>query len=202
MKHTLVLRDLVLVCGLLQGLVPGAAATDKLIDLPISAKTPAVESDSSAVYHSSASPLLLGNDGSAVTGGFHIWSLDGSNPLKEVSSKATSRSKLVTTVYDIGKKDLIITISQPNNILQVFDVNGFQEIKEAAKTSIGDWSALCTWKSAKSGNQYFYLFGKKQVVQYLIRADQTSEIIEVSFHESSLRLFQLLYLDTNLQLAC
>ncbi|KAL5324575.1 hypothetical protein ACEPPN_009121 [Leptodophora sp. 'Broadleaf-Isolate-01'] len=179
MKHTSILRDLVFVWGVLQSIVPGSAATDKLIDLPISAKTPAVESDNSAVYHSSSSPLLLGNDGSAAIGGFHIWSLDSSSPLKEISSKATGRSKLVATVYGIAEKDLIITISQPNNILQVFDVDGFQEIEEAAKPSIGDWSALCTWKSPKSGTQYFYLFGKKQVVQYMIRADKTLEIVEI-----------------------
>ncbi|KAL2073823.1 hypothetical protein VTL71DRAFT_11149 [Oculimacula yallundae] len=179
MKHPSVLRDLVYGWGVLQSLFPGVAATDKLIDLPISAKTSEVDSDNSAVYHSSSNPLLIGNDGSAATGGFHIWSLGGSLPLKEVSSEATGRSKLVTTVYDIGAKDLIITISQPNNVLQVFDVNGFEEIKEAAKPAIGDWSALCSWKSAKSGSQYFYLFGKKQVVQYLIRAENSMEIVEI-----------------------
>lgn len=181
MKHTTVFRDLVFVWGVLQGIVPGSAATDKLIDLPISAKTSESESDNSAVYQSSSNPLLLGNDGSAATGGFRVWSLNGFSPLTEVSSKATGRSKLATTVYDVGEKDLIITISQPNNVLQVFDINGFQDIKEAAKASIGDWSASCTWKSLKSGSQYFYIFGKKQVIQYLIRADKSYEIVEVSF---------------------
>ncbi|CZT44929.1 related to 3-phytase precursor [Rhynchosporium secalis] len=178
MKHATLFQDLIFVCVVLQSFIAGAAATDKLIDLPISARTSVVDSDNSAVYHSSSNPLLLGNDGSA-TGGFRIWSLDGSSPLREVSAKATGRSKLVTTVYDIGKKDLIITISQPNSVLRVFDVNGFQEIKEAAKSALGDWSALCSWKSPKSGSQYFYLFGKKQVVQYLVRADESLEIFEV-----------------------
>ncbi|KAG4412259.1 hypothetical protein IFR04_014608 [Cadophora malorum] len=175
-------RNLLLALGVLQSLVPGSFATDKLIDLPISAKTPATESDNTAVYSSPSGPLLIGNDGSASTGGFHIWSLDSSSPLNEISSKTTGRSKLVTTVYDIDGKDLIITISQPNNALQVFEIDDggvFPEIEEARKDAIGDWSALCTWKSSKSGEQYFYLFGKKQVVQYLIRDDKKVEIVEI-----------------------
>ena len=178
-------RNLLLALGVLQSLVPGSFATDKLIDLPISAKTPATESDNTAVYSSPSGPLLIGNDGSASTGGFHIWSLDSSSPLNEISSKTTGRSKLVTTVYDIDGKDLIITISQPNNALQVFEIDDggvFPEIEEARKDAIGDWSALCTWKSSKSGEQYFYLFGKKQVVQYLIRDDKKVEIVEVKFN--------------------
>lgn len=182
MKYPSFVRDLVLVWGVLQNIIPISSATDKLIDLPISAKTPPTESDNSAVYSSPSGALLLGNDGSASTGGFNIWSLNTSaSPLQEIASKTTGRSKLVTTVYGIGEKDLIITISQPNNVLQVFDVDGFEAIEEARKSAIGDWSALCTWKSSKSGEQYFYLFGKKQVVQYLIKKDGRVEIVEVSF---------------------
>ncbi|KAK0106888.1 hypothetical protein ONS95_003607 [Cadophora gregata] len=183
MKYPLFIRDLALVWGVLQTIIPGSLATDKLIPFPIAAKTVPTESDNTAVYASPSNPLLIGNDGSASTGGFHIFSLLNLStaPIQSISSKTTGRSKLVTTVYAIGGKDLIITISQPNNALQVFDINGagFDEIEEARKMAVGDWSALCTWKSSKSGEQYFYLFGKKQVVQYLIRKDEKFEIVEI-----------------------
>jgi 3-phytase len=171
-------RGLAVGCGVLQTLVYLASAAHE-VDLLVSARTSEVESDNSAVYYSSR-PLLLGNDGSAATGGFHVWSLDSTSPLREVSVKTPGRSKIVATVYDIGKKDLIITIAQPESVFRVFDVKDLKEIKEAQKTAIGDWSALCTWKSSESGNQYFYIFGKKQAVQYLIRyKKERFEIIEV-----------------------
>lgn len=179
MKSSPLFQTLAVAAGLLQHLIPGAFATDKLIDLPISARTPENDGDNTAVYQSSSNPLLLGNDGSA-TGGFHIFSLDGSSPLEEVSAQTTGRSKLVPTVYNVGGKDLIVTISQPDNVLRVFDIEGVKEIEMAAKSAIGDWSALCTWKSLESGEQYLYLFGKKQVVQHLIRESIGFEIIEVN----------------------
>ncbi|CAG8971149.1 hypothetical protein HYALB_00010124 [Hymenoscyphus albidus] len=139
-------------------------------NLAISAKTSEVESDNTAIYYSTE-PLLLGNDGLAATGGFHVYSLPtGSNStLVEKEWKTPGRTKLLATVYDIGGKDLILTIAQPDSIIRAFEVNGLQEVEEARKSALGDWSALCTWKSAASGNQYFYLFGKKQVVRYLTR---------------------------------
>lgn len=178
MKSDYFFQSVLISCGVLQCLLQFTSAAPE-VDLPISARTPAVESDFTAVYQSSH-PLLIGNDGTASTGGFHVWSLEGTSPLKEIAAHATGRSKLVATVYDVGKKDLILTISQPDSVLHLFDANGVKEIKEAKKEAIGDWSALCTWKSPESGNQYFYLFGKKQAVQYLVRKGRKSfEIIEV-----------------------
>lgn len=178
MKSLSFVRDVVVACGVLQSLVHCATAAPE-VDLPISATTADVESDISAVYYSSR-PLLLGNDGSAATGGFHAWSLDSNaSTLPEVSAKTGGRSKLVAAVYDVGKKDLIVTIAMPDSVLRVFDAEG-KGAQVAEKKAIGDWSALCPWKSAQSGNQYFYLFGKKQAVQYLVRKKEKKvEIVEV-----------------------
>lgn len=148
-------------------------------ELPISSRTGSAEADNAVVYYSS-NPLLVGNDAGAATGGFHVWSLDGKPILNEVASETPGRTKLVAVVYDVGGKDLIITIAQTDSIIRVFDVDGITEIKGPSKKAIGDWSALCTWKSAKSGNQYFYLFGKKQAVQYLItERSKEIKIVEV-----------------------
>lgn len=185
MKPISLIRDIVVACGVLPSLVHGvaaAAAAAREVSLPISAVTADVESGNTAVYYSSR-PLLLGSDGSAAAGGFHVWSLDNggnaSSPLPEVSAVASGRSKLVATVYDVGKKDLVVTIAMPDSVLRVFGAEGMEEIEGAARPAIGDWSALCTWKS-EGGNQYFYLFGKKQAVQYLVRKRKGEfEIVEV-----------------------
>lgn len=164
------------------GLLSSITAETPSTNLTISAKTSEVESDSTAIYHSSE-PLLLGNDGLAATGGFHVFSLelDSNSTLTQTTSKTPGRTKLLATVYGVGDKDLILTIAQPDSVIRAFDLDGFEEVEEARKTALGDWSALCTWKSAASGNQYFYLFGKKQVVQYLIRKDDDDlETVEVS----------------------
>jgi 3-phytase len=179
MKSLSFVRDVVVACAALQTVVYCAAAAPE-VDLPLSASTTDVESDNTAVYYSSH-PVLLGNDGSAATGGFHAWSLDSNaSTLPEVSAKTGGRSKLVGTVYNVGKKDLIITIAMPDSVLRVFDAEG-RGAQVAEKKAIGDWSALCPWKSAESGNQYFYMFGKKQAVQYLIRQKEKKvEVVEVS----------------------
>lgn len=178
MKSFSFVRDVVVACGVLQSVVHGATVALQ-VDLPISASTPDVESDISAVYYSSH-PLLFGNDGSAATGGYHAWSLDSNAAiLPEVSAKTGGRSKLVVPVYGVGKKDLIITIAMPDSVLRVFDA-GNKGAQLAEKKNIGDWSALCPWKSAESGNQYFYMFGKKQAIQYLVRQrEKKFEVVEV-----------------------
>lgn len=179
MKSLSFVRDVVVACSVLQTLVHCAVAAPE-VDLPISVSTADVESDNTAVYYSSH-PLLLGNDGSAATGGIHAWSLDSNaSVLPEVSSKTGGRSKLVAAMYDVGKKDLIATIAMPDSVLRVFDAEG-KGAQVAEKKAIGDWSALCPWKSDKSGNQYLYMFGKKQAVQYLIRKrEKKIEVVEVS----------------------
>lgn len=166
---------------ILGGLVSTISAAEE-VALPVTAYTSPVESDWTAVYYS-RSPLLLGNDGSTSTGGFHAWSLTSTTtPLTEVSARFTGRTKLVTTVYDVGKTDLIITIAQTDSLFRVFDAKTQEVIRGVEKEAIGDWSALCPWRSPKSGNQYLYLFGKKQARQYLVREKKRGfEIVEVSF---------------------
>jgi 3-phytase len=150
-------------------------------DLPITKKTQDIESDWSAVYYNDEEPLLLGNDGTAASGGFRAWSLsDKNNTLREVAKKTPGRTKLVTVVYDINGKDLAITIAQPDSIIRLYDVDGFEEVQKAEFKALGDWSALCSWKSQKSGEQYFYLFGKKKAVQFLITEQKGAiTIVEV-----------------------
>lgn len=151
-------------------------------NLAVSAKTAEVESDNTAIYHASE-PLLVGNDGLAATGGFHVFSLalDSNSTLTQKTSKTPGRTKLLATIYGVDDKDLIITIAQPDSVIRAFNLDGVEQVEKARKRALGDWSALCTWKSAASGNQYFYLFGKKQVVQYLIRKkDDDLETVEVS----------------------
>ena len=91
-------------------------------DLPVSTFISPVASDSTAVYYS-GHPLLIGNDGTAATGGFRVWNLAGGSSASEIARRLNGRSKVVATVYDIDGKDLIITIDQPDSIIRVFNVD-------------------------------------------------------------------------------
>ncbi len=165
---------------------PGAASAAVDVTVPVSALTADVESDWTAVYYSRSKPLLLGNDGAAATGGFHAWNLDTDTPLAQVHAEVTGRTKLVAAVYGVGGKDLAVTIAQPDSLLRVFELPAFKPVKDAEFSVLGDWSALCPWK-ADSGNQYLYLFGKRQAIQFLIRKSKNSiEIVQASFTSSLL----------------
>jgi 3-phytase len=158
-----------------------ALAAAPKANLNISALTADIESDTTSVYYYKRA-LLLGNDGTAATGGFRAWELDGSTPLKEVKKLTPGRSKLIVPVYDLnGKgKDYAISITAPTSILSVYELPDFDEVKDARFKALGDWSCLSAWRS-KSGNQYFYLFGKKQIKQFLIRRHKRDvEILEVN----------------------
>ncbi|KAF4843179.1 3-phytase [Colletotrichum siamense] len=139
-----------------------------------------LEADWTNVYYSKSNPLLLGNDGGAATGGFHAWDLNSDSPLAEVKTLVTGRTKLVTTVYNVtDNKDLAITIAMPDSVIRVFDVPSFTEIESAQTTLLGDWSALCSWRS-KSLNDYIFLFGKGKAVEYLVRKGKTDiELVEI-----------------------
>ncbi|RSL96216.1 hypothetical protein CDV31_013555 [Fusarium ambrosium] len=153
------------------------AAVD--VNVNVSAYTSEVESDWTAVYYSSDKPLLIGNDGGPDKGGFHVYDLESTSPLKEVTARTPGRSKLVTTVYDVDDKDLLVTIAQPDSVVRVFEMPEFKQIEDADFKVLGDWSALCSWKS-DAGNDYVYLFGKGQAVQILLRKTKKSvELLEV-----------------------
>lgn len=148
------------------------------LDVNVTAITSEVESDFTAVYYSNKKPLLIGNDGDPDTGGFHVFDLN-SKSLSQVSSEVTGRTKLVTTVHGVGEKDLVATIAQPDSVIRLFEAPKLKHIKDADFKALGDWSALCSWKS-QAGNDYLYLFGKKQAVQMLVRETKKSvEIVEV-----------------------
>lgn len=149
------------------------------LDVNVTAITSEVESDFTAVYYSSKKPLLIGNDGDPDTGGFHVFGLDSAS-LSEVAARATGRTKLVTTLHGVGDRDLIATIAQPDSVIRLFEAPKITHVKAADFKALGDWSALCSWKS-QAGNDYLYLFGKNQAVQLLVRETRKSvEIVEVS----------------------
>ncbi|CAM1511964.1 Fc.00g094770.m01.CDS01 [Cosmosporella sp. VM-42] len=138
------------------------------LGVSVAAITTDVESDWTAVYYSKSRPMLIGNDGGPDKGGFHVYDLDSESPLSEVTSRVTGRTKLITTMYDVDGKDLAVTIAQPDSVIRVFEMPNFKHVESADFKALGDWSAICSWKS-QTGNTYLYLFGKHQGVQFLIR---------------------------------
>jgi 3-phytase len=137
------------------------------------------EADNTAFYYSS-SPVLLANDGSAADGGFRVFTVSSTAPFTQTSHQKTGRSKIVVPVYDVGGRDIFVTIAAPDSIMRVFNANTISEIVDARKKVLGDWSTLCVWRSSKSGNSYLFLFGKKQVVQLLVRGTSRNvRILEV-----------------------
>ncbi|KAJ0158858.1 3-phytase [Colletotrichum tanaceti] len=163
-----------------------AAAAPVNLELNITALTGGgeIESDWTNVFYpkdKNSPPLLLGNDGGAATGGFRAWDLNSDSPLSEVKAVTTGRTKLVATVYNAtaAGKDLAVTIAMPDSVIRVYELPAFAEIEAARTTRLGDWSAMCSWRS-KSLNDYVYLFGKTLVVQYLVRQGKSPvELVEV-----------------------
>lgn len=159
-----------------------AAAEAVDVELPVSALTYAVESDWTSVYYSKTQPLVLGNDGSA-TGGWLAWQLDSATPIIQVHAETPGRrTKVVTSIYGNkrGENDLVVSIGQPDSVIRAWEVPGFKEVKSARLVALGDWSALCSWKST-TGADYLYLFGKKQAKVFLVRRKERDdvEIVEV-----------------------
>ncbi|KAI0378133.1 3-phytase [Hypomontagnella monticulosa] len=161
------------------------AVTALEVDLPVSARSGDVESDWTTVFYDVAHPLLIGNDGGASTGGFHVFDLNGNGTLPEKQHKTPGRTKLVTTAYGIGGKDLIVTIAQPDSYFRLYDANTAEQVGEPLTRTLGDWSALCAWKSQTSGEQYIYLFGKSQAIHFLLRQREGSyELVEIQTFET------------------
>lgn len=135
-----------------------------------------VKSDSTAILYADQQPLVLGNDGTAHGGGFHVYDLGARS---EVTSVYTGRTKLVTTVQNVNGRHWAVTIAQPDSVIRVFELPAVRRVKSADFKSLGDWSALCGWKS-KTGNQYVYLFGKKEAVEFLVQpAGEEVKLVEV-----------------------
>ncbi|CAI6334343.1 unnamed protein product [Periconia digitata] len=139
------------------------------------------EADGASFYYAS-NPLVLANDGSAADGGFRVFNAGANSSWSQTSHLKTGRSKIITPVYDVGGRDLLLNIPAPDSVLRAFEVseNGVAGVEQARKKFLGDWSTLCVWRSAKSGENYGFLFGKKQVVQFLVRGTENStEILEI-----------------------
>jgi 3-phytase len=166
----------------------------KTANLSISALTAEVESDITAVYYGSKQrdSLLLGNDGSAGTGGFRAYDLFDRN-LTETGRRTPGRSKVVGVLYNVGRRDLLVSITATESLIRLYDLDGLKEIPGAQKKALGDWSCLSTWRSPR-GADYFYLFGKKQAIQFLVRENgREVEILEVSPQFSRTLLFVSLF---------
>ncbi|KAL4866833.1 hypothetical protein BDV12DRAFT_210291 [Aspergillus spectabilis] len=164
--------------GLALGFCLGGTAAVPTANVPISSLTAEVESDVSAFYYGTKSreALLFGNDGSAATGGFRSFDL---HDLNETARRTPGRTKVVGVIYDVGKRDLLVSIAAPDSVIRVFDIDGLKELPEAQKKALGDWSCLCAWRSPRGAN-YFYLFGKKQAIQFLVRPERSGvEVLEI-----------------------
>lgn len=139
-----------------------------------------IESDWTTTYYSKDSPLLLGNDGGASTGGFHAWDINGDEPLEASVSLFTGRTKLVSTLYNVGGKDYLVSIPQTTSRLTLYELPDVTKVDEVDYFALGDWAALCSWKS-RSKNDYLFLFGKREAIQFLIRSggERPVEILRV-----------------------
>lgn len=139
------------------------------------------EADNTAFQYSSP-PLLIANDGSAADGGFRAFE---SPSLYQWAPKAhlkTGRSKIALPINNVDGRNIVVTVAATDSIMRVFGTRKFSEIEEARKKILGDWSTLCSWRSALSGNIYLFLFGKKMAVQLLVRSHgRTIQILEVCY---------------------
>jgi 3-phytase len=126
------------------------------------------------------SPLLVSNDGSAADGGFRTFSVANSLSFKETTHQKTGRSKIAVPVHDIGGRDLVINIPAPDSLIRLFDAQTGKKVDSNDKRILGDWSTACVWRSQESGESYMFLFGKKKVVQFLVRNKKKDvEVLEV-----------------------
>jgi 3-phytase len=101
--------------------------------------------------------------------------------MRQVFQVIPGRPGVVGVLYDIADRDFVVSIAAPDSVIRLFNVDGFREVPSAQKKMLGHWSALCPWRSPRSGWQYFYLFGKKRAVQFVMReTDDAPEIVEAS----------------------
>ena len=148
--------------GLLILAAPAAAA----IDFSLSYRTPPIDGDKAAVLHSlTESPLLVGNDGGAPSGGLRAWPLTA--PQLQRWDSRTGRTKLVGTLHGRGQDAQIVTHSQEDSVFRVFNANGGVV---ASRKYFGDYSALCTW------GLYVYMFEKRRVMMLMVQGAEITEV--------------------------
>lgn len=186
-ENAMLIQRLLSVCAVLCLTIISVVSAADVPTVQVNLTSPATgfEGDNTNfVYRSSSAPFFLVNDGGAATGGFRVFATENSTIFTEKTHETTGRSKIAAVVYNIGGRDLLVNIPAPDSILRVFEVgqDEVKEIEKARKKVLGDWSTTCTWRSEK-GNQYLFLFGKKKVVQFLIRARKGDvEVLEVGHH--------------------
>jgi 3-phytase len=136
--------------------------------------------DENAGFIYGSSPSLVTNDKSADDGGFRTFAVSATPSWNQTTLQKTGRSKVVVPVHNISGRDLIINIPSPDSLIRVFDATTGKEVDSNDKIQLGDWSTSCVWRSQKSGDSYMFLFGKKMVVQFLVRNKKKEvEILEV-----------------------
>ncbi|EUC44820.1 hypothetical protein COCMIDRAFT_97291 [Bipolaris oryzae ATCC 44560] len=165
-------------CAILAtGLISSVSAQDANITL-VPAATGFDGDNTNFIY--GASPRLVVNDGSAADGGLRSFAFSNGTSLIESFHDKSGRSKIAVPVHDIGGNDLIVNIPAPDSLIRIFEGQTGKRLESNNKIQLGDWSTACTWRSAKSGESYIFLFGKKMVVQFLIRDNKDeAEILEV-----------------------
>ncbi|KAK4099208.1 thermostable phytase [Parathielavia hyrcaniae] len=165
-----------------------AAAAD--VEIAVSAVTAVAESDWTSVYYGET-PLLLGNDGTSAAGGWLAWNLDSAPALTQAHAETPGRrTKLVTTIHgreydddeEIERTGLAVSIGQTDSILRGWELPDFEEVKSVRTTVLGDWSALCSWKSP-TGNDYVYLFGKKEAKLFFVPKDDDGDYEDIKLVE-------------------
>lgn len=161
-------------------LLPVALAQNATIQLKPAAT--GFDSDNAALIYA-PSPILLANDGSAVDGGFRTFSASNSTNSTLFTARTHERSgrtKIAIPVYDVGGRDVIFNIPSPNSVIRLYDVSSGNEVAGSRRYQLGDWSVARNWRSQTSGENYVFLFGKKKVVQFLIKGDGDDvEVLEV-----------------------
>jgi 3-phytase len=98
--------------------------------------------------------LLIGNDGTAATGGVVAWDISSSSNLTQAWSVHTGRTKLVSAWNGTS----IVTLSQEDSYLRVLDSTG--EVVGTPRKLWGDFSAVCGWRE----KGLLLLFAKEEVM--------------------------------------
>lgn len=152
------------------------------VSLPILATTPNVESDK-VVFSYGRKPFFIGNDGSADLGGIHVFDITQSQrKTPEIYSKVTGRTKVLSAVYSVDGENYIVTFSTPEHLLRSYELPSGKEAKSATKFILAEFSALCSWRSPETNAVYIFLFGKKEVHQYLLKEGKDGfEAVKVSY---------------------
>jgi 3-phytase len=140
------------------------------------------DTDNTAFIYSTT-PLLLANDGSAADGGFRTFSVSNSTPFTQTGHQKSGRSKVAVAVQGVrsGGEDVVVNIPAPDSRVRIFDAQSGEEVRSNDVVQLGDWSVGCVWRSGTSGESYVFVFGKRMVVQFLVRGKDGKgvEVLEV-----------------------